>query len=250
MVREMDGNDARAMRERGLTARLGFGRAPALLVVDFINAFTDPECRSARASTMRWSDCDAAVGRPRPRGARALHHRDLRRARPRRRGPVGDEGPGQRDAARRTPRGRARPPARAARGRGAVVKKYASAFFGTDLATRLTTAGVDTVVIAGCTHQRLRARERGRRAPARVPTDGRARGGRRPRSRAPTSSASSTSTPSTPTSSASTRRWPSSRPAWWNSPARERPPLLLLAGRRPPAPRAAGRRPRGRVDRA
>jgi nicotinamidase-related amidase len=31
-----------------------------------------------------------------------------------------------------------------------VVKKYASAFFGTDLATRLTTLGIDTVLLAGC----------------------------------------------------------------------------------------------------
>jgi nicotinamidase-related amidase len=32
-----------------------------------------------------------------------------------------------------------------------VLKKYASAFFGTDLATELTTHGVDTVVLAGVT---------------------------------------------------------------------------------------------------
>jgi nicotinamidase-related amidase len=31
-----------------------------------------------------------------------------------------------------------------------LVKKYASAFFGTDLASRLTTLGADTVLLAGC----------------------------------------------------------------------------------------------------
>lgn len=32
-----------------------------------------------------------------------------------------------------------------------IVKKYASAFFGTDLVSRLTTKGVDTVIVTGCT---------------------------------------------------------------------------------------------------
>jgi maleamate amidohydrolase len=32
-----------------------------------------------------------------------------------------------------------------------VIKKYASAFFGTDLATRLTARGVDTILLCGCT---------------------------------------------------------------------------------------------------
>ena len=63
---------------------------------------------------------------------------------------MGDQGPGQRDAARRTPRGRARPRLERREDEALIVKKYASAFFGTDLATRLTTAGADTVVIAGC----------------------------------------------------------------------------------------------------
>src|SRR5947208_16680371 len=35
-------NDALALRARGLTARLGFGRAPALVVIDLMVAFTDP----------------------------------------------------------------------------------------------------------------------------------------------------------------------------------------------------------------
>ena len=32
-----------------------------------------------------------------------------------------------------------------------LVKKYASCFFGTDLVPRLVTAGVDTLILAGCT---------------------------------------------------------------------------------------------------
>src|SRR5205085_9809316 len=34
---------------------------------------------------------------------------------------------------------------------GVILKKYASAFFGTDLSTRLTARGVDTLLVCGCT---------------------------------------------------------------------------------------------------
>ena len=36
-------------------------------------------------------------------------------------------------------------------GDGILVKKYASAFFGTDLFSRLTTNRIDTVIVTGCT---------------------------------------------------------------------------------------------------
>ena len=36
-------------------------------------------------------------------------------------------------------------------GEAVILKKYASGFFGTDLASRLTSAGIDTLVLAGCT---------------------------------------------------------------------------------------------------
>ena len=36
-------------------------------------------------------------------------------------------------------------------GESVIVKKYASAFFGTDLVSRLTANGVDTVLLIGCT---------------------------------------------------------------------------------------------------
>ena len=49
-----------------------------------------------------------------------------------------------------------------------VVKQYASAFFGTTLATTLHAAGIDTVARRGREHQRLRPRERGGRDPARL----------------------------------------------------------------------------------
>ena len=43
-----------------------------------------------------------------------------------------------------------------------LPKKHPSAFFGTPLASYLIDLGVDTLVVTGCTHQRLRARHRRR----------------------------------------------------------------------------------------
>ena len=51
-------------------------------------------------------------------------------------------------------------------GETVITKQYASAFFGTSLASTLTALGVDTLLIAGVQHQRLRARHGGRRLPA------------------------------------------------------------------------------------
>jgi len=37
-------SDQEMYKSRGFGNRIGFGRKPALLIVDFINAFTDPAC--------------------------------------------------------------------------------------------------------------------------------------------------------------------------------------------------------------
>ena len=49
-----------------------------------------------------------------------------------------------------------------------VTKQYASAFFGTSLASTLTAMGADTTVICRPVDERLRARHGARRAPARL----------------------------------------------------------------------------------
>jgi maleamate amidohydrolase len=132
-------------------ASVGLGDRPALLVVDLINAFTDPE-------TDLGANVDDVVTQT-ERLLDAFRERDLPRyfttvafeesygdagwfvekvpaltelrlgteavAVDDRLDPVGDE--------------------------RVILKKYASAFFGTDLATELTTDGVDTLVLTGVT---------------------------------------------------------------------------------------------------
>ncbi|TKR27868.1 isochorismatase family protein [Natronomonas salsuginis] len=131
--------------------RVGVGDRPALVVVDLINAFTDPDTNlgselggmldrvavlldAFRAhdlpryfTTIAFEDSYGDAGRfvekvPALRelrlGTEAVEVDD-------RVEPIGDE--------------------------RVILKKYASAFFGTDLSTELTTDGVDTLVVTGVT---------------------------------------------------------------------------------------------------
>ncbi len=131
--------------------RVGLGERPALVVIDLINAFTDPE-----------SDLGADVSDVIERTGRLLETfraHDLPRyfttvAFEESYGDAGrfiEKVPALRELRlgsdrvevddRIAPEGDER----------VVLKKYASAFFGTDLETELTTDRVDTLVIAGVT---------------------------------------------------------------------------------------------------
>lgn len=138
-------------RRKGLASEVGFGRRPAMVVVDFIVGFSDPD--SPLGSDLD-REVEATVG--------------ILEAARRRRLPVFFTttvyGPDCRDAGlfiRKVPSlGILQHDSRWVEvdprlGRRAdetlVEKKYASAFFGTALASTLHALGVDTVVLAGCT---------------------------------------------------------------------------------------------------
>jgi nicotinamidase-related amidase len=130
---------------------VGLGERPALLVIDLINAFTDPE-------TDLGSDVSDVVEQT-ARLLAAFRDHDLPRyfttvAYEESYGDAGqfiEKVPALRELRlgtdavevddRLAPEGDER----------VVLKKYASAFFGTDLQTELTTQRVDTLVLAGVT---------------------------------------------------------------------------------------------------
>jgi maleamate amidohydrolase len=138
--------------QRGFGHRIGFGMRPALLVIDMIAAFTNPEAslgacldreiigtvrllQAARMhgipvlfSTVSYDDeelSDAGIWALKQKGLTTL-----------RTGSLGVEIDSRLERRR---------------GDSLIVKKYASCFFGTDLSSRLTSRGIDTLVIAGCT---------------------------------------------------------------------------------------------------
>lgn len=147
-----DDHEIDFFRERGFCHRIGFGRRPALLVVDFINAFTqsnkmlgadlDIEIAATQQllaaarqvdipilfSTIVYDDDDLADA-----GIWALKQKGLSTLR------AGTEGVSLDSRLKRVP------------SEALVTKKFASCFFGTDLLSRLVVRNVDTLLLAGCT---------------------------------------------------------------------------------------------------
>ena len=133
----------------GFSGRLGFGDRPALVVIDFCHAYLDEASplyagvEDARASSER------LLGAARSAGIPVIHTRVEFQADGTDGGiffrkvgalkcfikgnPLGEPGPGL------EPRD----------GEVVVTKQYASAFFGTSLASTLTSLGVDTLIHAG-----------------------------------------------------------------------------------------------------
>ncbi len=141
----------RFYEQRGFARRVGFGERPALLIVDFIVAFTDPssplasnydaEVEAARELLM------AARGKGVPIFFTTVEYEeDLRDA-----GVFLMKVPSLsilKKGSRMTAIDERLAPKP---GEHVIVKKYASAFFGTSLTSTLTALRCDTVVIGGCT---------------------------------------------------------------------------------------------------
>jgi len=134
-----------------LGGEVGVGDRPALLVIDLINAFTDPE-------TDLGSDVEGVLART-ERLLGAFRERDLPRyfttvAYEKSYGDAGhfiEKAPALRELELGTEAVEVDDRVAPLDGERVVLKKYASAFFGTDLQTELTTHGVDTLVLAGVT---------------------------------------------------------------------------------------------------
>ena len=145
-------SDEEFFKERGFGLKIGFGERPALIVIDMIKAFTNPQA-------MLGANLDVQIEATKPLLATA-HERGI---------PVffstviyndtdlADAGiwalkqkgvitlKGDTDGGEVDPRLDMRSTD------SLVVKKYASCFFGTDLVSRLVSRRIDTLIITGCT---------------------------------------------------------------------------------------------------
>ena len=144
--------DDEFFKQRGFGLRIGFGERPALLVIDMVKAFTNPDMmlgskldRQIEAhrpllalaherkipvlfSTVMYEDADfkdAGIWALKQKGVVTLK--------------AGTDG------VKIDPRLDFRPTD------SLIVKKYASCFFGTDLVSRLLAHRIDTLIITGCT---------------------------------------------------------------------------------------------------
>jgi maleamate amidohydrolase len=147
----MSNNEEQFFAERGFGMKMGFGQKPALLVIDFINAFTD-------ATTMLGSNLDAQIeqtnrlidtahehGKPVLFSTVIYEEADLRDS-----GIWAMKHKGTRLLRAGTDMVRLDRRVHCEAQDALLVKKYASCFFGTDLVPRLLSHRADTLVIAGC----------------------------------------------------------------------------------------------------
>lgn len=138
-------------QRQGFGERVGFGRRPALIVIDMIRAFTDP---SSPLGAPMEAQLEAIrkllqIARPRclPVYFLAVAYDDGLR----------DAGVWSRKIsslswlAAGSKWVEVDPSLGRREDEAVIVKKYASAFFGTDLVSRLVSRGVDTVLLTGCT---------------------------------------------------------------------------------------------------
>jgi maleamate amidohydrolase len=136
--------------EKGLGARVGWGKHPALVVVDLSNGFTDPssplggDLSSQLAATAQLLKSCRANGHP-VIFMTVAYKADYSDA-----ATFIEKVPALSVLVEGTSMVEIDDAIAPADGEPVVVKKFASAFFGTDVAERLNTQGVDTVVIAGC----------------------------------------------------------------------------------------------------
>jgi len=132
-------------------ARVGFGRAPALVLVDFVRAYTTPGAALFAPAVV---DAVAAtvplLARARARGIPRVFTRvEYSRS--------GAEGgvflkkvPALATFTLGAPLGAIVPELEPSPGEVVLTKTYASAFFATPLTSLLVAAGVDTVIVVGC----------------------------------------------------------------------------------------------------
>ena len=148
----LDNGDKKFFDDRGFGQRIGFGARPALLIVDYVNAFTDASQPlgsnlDAELVQTNWL-IDAAHAKDAPVLFSTVYYDepDLRDAGIwglKQKGIVslkaGTPGVEIDSRLHREPRD------------PVFTKKYASCFFSSDLASRLQFRGIDTLIITGCT---------------------------------------------------------------------------------------------------
>ena len=137
--------------DKGFAARSGFGKRPGLLIVDFINGFTDPDSPLGGDFSSQLDVTNRLLKAFRGAALPIVYT-------------VIEYEPGFRDAGvfiqkvpslsvllRGSPMCAVDDRIAPRPGEFIVSKKYASSFFGTNLDTHFRTHGVDTCVIVGCT---------------------------------------------------------------------------------------------------
>lgn len=148
---ESRSNTAAAYEKAQLGRRMGFGRKPAVVVIDLVNGFTDPAMPLGSDLSAVIAQTNRLLEKARSAGAPVIFTTIAYEANQKEGGLWLRKAPAQGDFIYGSPlievdERLARRPEEPV-----VVKKYASCFFGTTLSSLLAVDGVDTLVITGAT---------------------------------------------------------------------------------------------------
>ena len=144
--------DNRQENYRGVfDSRLGFGRRPALVVIDFINAYTTPGSALYAADVVSAVDASVElINSARNRQVPVIYTKVLFQAGGFDGGLFVKKIPALTKLVDGEPLAEIDPKITPVAGDIVIVKNYASVFFGTSLASMLTAHGIDTVILIGC----------------------------------------------------------------------------------------------------
>ena len=152
MASQSDQEMAEFFASRGFGIRIGFGERPALAVIDFMNAFTDASMPLGANLDREIEAAGVVLGAAREAGIPIFYtavyyeEQDIRDA-----GIWALKQKGVITLRAGTPAVELDSRLGRREDEPIIVKKYASAFFGTDLVARLNARRIDTLLIAGCT---------------------------------------------------------------------------------------------------
>jgi maleamate amidohydrolase len=138
-------------RRQGFAQSVGLGERPALLIVDFVIGFTDPDHFGGGNIGPAIERTVGLLGFARSRGWPVAHTRVVYAADGSDAGAFTTKVPSLLKLTEESTLSAIVPELTPAAGELVIRKRQASAFFGTELAGWLAWRGVDTVLVAGCT---------------------------------------------------------------------------------------------------
>lgn len=145
-------SDSEIYQRQGLGARMGFGRRPALLIIDFINGFNDADAFGGGNIQSAIDNTEVLLARARHYELPVVYTSHVYAADGSEDGLFNLKMPRLREGLERgTEAVRVVDQLCPRPGERVIEKQYPSAFFGTDLAGWLAMRGVDTAIVAGCT---------------------------------------------------------------------------------------------------
>ena len=143
--------DPAIYRQQSFGGKLGYGVAPALLIIDLQQAFIDPAVLGGGAVASAIAHTERLLAAARGSGTPVAHVRYVVQQDGSDLGPFGRKVPALARMHDASPLADFVPSLRPVAGELSFTKRHASAFFGTHLAAWLASRRIDSLLVAGCT---------------------------------------------------------------------------------------------------